>query len=92
MLYAWIGFLRPGLDSIPAAVEESSTDFLAQPLIRIRAAGPLRDGLGKRAGMMLVFEHDSLDDAASFVRSSPYLGAGLYEDHRLYEFTDWIGS
>jgi hypothetical protein len=60
MLYAWIGFLKPEANSIPASLQESATDFLSQPLIHIRAAGPLRDATGKRSGMMMIFEHDSL--------------------------------
>jgi hypothetical protein len=40
MLYAWIGFLKPEANSIPASLQESATDFLRQPLIHIRAAGP----------------------------------------------------
>jgi len=51
MLYAWIGFLKPDADEIPASVQENTSDFLGQPLIKIRAAGPLRDASGRRAGM-----------------------------------------
>lgn len=91
MLFVWIGFLKPGADQVPQSVQEMATDFLSQPLITIRAAGPLRDRGGRRAGMMMVFEHDSLEHAQSLVANSPYLAAGLYEDHRLYEFDDEIG-
>jgi uncharacterized protein YciI len=90
MLYAWIGFLKQD-GSIPPSLQESATDFLGQPLIKIRAAGPLRDGSGKRAAMMMIFEHDSREDAESFVNDSPYLKADLYEDHRLYEFANEVG-
>lgn len=31
MLYAWIGFLKPGSESIPPSLQESATDFLSQP-------------------------------------------------------------
>jgi uncharacterized protein YciI len=91
MLYAWIGFLKPGAEPIPAALQESVTDFLSQPLIRIRAAGPLRDGSGQRAAMMMIFEHDSRDGAEAFVKDSPYLTADLYQDHRLFEFANEVG-
>jgi uncharacterized protein YciI len=91
MLYAWIGFLKPGAESIPPSLQASATDFLSQPLIKIRAAGPLRDRSGKRAAMMMIFEHDSRDAAEAFAKESPYLQAGLYQDHRLYEFTNEIG-
>jgi uncharacterized protein YciI len=91
MLYAWIGFLKPGTESIPPSLQESVTDFLSQPIIKIRAAGPLRDESGKRAAMMLIFEHDSRDAAEAFVADSPYLTADLYEDHRLYEYANEVG-
>jgi len=91
MLYVWIGFLKPGADSIPPALQESATEFLSQPLIKIRAAGPLRDESGKRAAMMMIFEHDSREAAESFVNDSPYLKGDLYEDRRLYEYANEVG-
>jgi len=91
MLYAWIGFLKPGAEPIPPSLQESATDFLSQPLIKIRAAGPLRDETGKRAAMMIIFEHDSRPAAEAFVKDSPYLKADLYEDHRLYEYANEVG-
>jgi uncharacterized protein YciI len=91
MLYAWIGFLKPGAESIPPSLQESATDFLSQPLIKIRAAGPLRDGRGKRAAMMMIFEHDNREAAEAFVKDSPYLKADLYDDHRLYEYANEVG-
>jgi uncharacterized protein YciI len=91
MLYAWIGFLKAGAESIPPSLQQSVTDFLSQPIIKIRAAGPLRDASGKRAAMMLIFEHDSRDAAEAFVNDSPYLTADLYEDHQLYEYANEVG-
>jgi uncharacterized protein YciI len=91
MLYAWIGFLKAGAEPIPPSLQESVTDFLSQPIIKIRAAGPLRDGSGKRAAMMMIFEHDSREGAELFVKDSPYLTAELYEDHRLYEYGNEVG-
>jgi len=70
MLYAWIGFLKPGADQIPPSLQDAATDFLRQPLISILAAGPLRDASGTRAGMMMIFEHDSRD-AAEACRQQP---------------------
>ena len=91
MLYAWIGFLKPGAEEIPASVQEDTSDFLGQPLIKIRAAGPLRDASGKRAGMLMIFEDESREAAEGFVKDSPYLKSGFYEDHRLYEYADEVG-
>jgi uncharacterized protein YciI len=91
MLYAWIGFLKPGAEPIPQSVQQRTTDFLSQPLIRIRAAAPLRDRSGKRAAMMIIFEHDSREAAEAFVMDSPYLEADLYADHQLYEYANEVG-
>ena len=91
MLYAWIGLLRTDVESIPQSVQVSVTDFLSQPLINIRAAGQLRDASGRCAGMMMIFEHASRAAAEAFVGDSPFLKAGLYKDHQLYEFANEIG-
>ena len=91
MLYAWIGFLKPDAGPIPQSVQQLTTDFLGQPLIKIHSAGPLQDASGRRAGMMMVFEHDSREAAESFVTESPYLRAGLYDDYRLYEYLNETG-
>jgi uncharacterized protein YciI len=88
MLYAWIGFLKPGAGPIAQSVQEMATDFLSQPLIDIRMVGPLLDASGERAGMMMIFERDNRESAESFVGESPYLRASLYDDHRLYEYQD----
>ena len=91
MLYAWIGYLKAGADSIPQSVQQETTDFLGQPSIKIRTAGPLRDESGKRAAMMMVFEHDNRDAAQAFVADSPFLKADLYEEHQLYEYGNEVG-
>ena len=91
MLYAWIGFLKPGAQAIPPSLQKSATDFLSQPLIEIRAAGPLRDAAGNRVAMMMIFEHDSRDAAEAFVKDSPYLQADLYDEHGLYEYSNEVG-
>jgi len=91
MLYAWMGFLKADTGPIPQSVQQQTTDFLGQPSIPIHFAGPLRDPAGRRAGMMMVFEGDSREAAETFVATSPYLLADLYEDHRLYEYTNEVG-
>lgn len=91
MLYVWIGFLKPEVASVPQSVQRMVTDFLSQPSIKIRSAGPLRDAAGQRSAMMMIFEHDNLEAAEAFVRDSPYLLAELYEDHHLYQYDDELG-
>ena len=91
MLFAWIGFLRADAGPIPQEVQEETNDFLQQPYIPLKYVGALRDKAGNRAGMMMIFEVDDRHAAEVLVESSPYLKAGLYEDHRLYEYQDEVG-
>ena len=91
MLYAWMGFLKPDAESIPPEVQQRTSDFLGQPLINIHFAGPLRDDSGKRVGAMLIFEVDDHEAAENFVKESPYLQAGLYDEYRLYEYVNEAG-
>ena len=91
MLYVWIGFLKAGADPVSASVQQQTNDFLAQPLIKIHSAGPLRGPSGDREGALMIFEHESRESAEEFVSESPYLNAGLYEDHRLYEYQNEVG-
>lgn len=91
MLYAWIGYLKPEFEAVPQSVQRLTSDFLGQPSINIRLAGPLREASGKRAGMMMIFEDESREAAESFVSESPFLKADLYEDHRLYEYDNEVG-
>jgi uncharacterized protein len=91
MMYALIAFLKPGADPIPESVQVETTDFLGQPLMKVRMAGPLRDASGRRAGMMMIFEDQSREAAEKFASESPYLKAGLFEDYRVYEFANEVG-
>jgi uncharacterized protein YciI len=91
MLYAWMGFLKPGAVRVPLSVEEQTNEFLGQPLLKIHFAGPLRNRAGEREAMLLIFEHSTREGAESYVADSPYLRAGLYENHRLYEFDNEVG-
>jgi uncharacterized protein YciI len=92
MLFAWIGFLKPDAEPIPQDVQLQTTDFLSQPYINIRSVGPLHDEGGKRAGMMMLFEVSDRKAAEAFVANSPYLQAGLYERHHLFEYHTEVGS
>jgi len=92
MLFAWIGLLKPGVDSIPQDVQQQANDFLQQPYIRIAAMGQLRDGDGKRVGMMMLFEVDDRAKAEAFVANSPFLKAGLYDRYHLVEYDLEVGD
>jgi uncharacterized protein YciI len=91
MLYVWMGLLKPDAGPIPQSVQEQTTDFLGQPFIKVHFAGQLRDESGKRVGMMMIFEHDSREHAETFVTTSPYFQAGLFENEKLYEYLDEVG-
>lgn len=90
MQFAWIGFLKAGADA-EAEVLHQATDFLQQPYIRIPSAGALRDESGRRAGMMMIFDAESRSAAEALVAASPFLKAGLYEQHHLFEYQDEVG-
>lgn len=90
MLFVWMGFLKEGSEP-DQQVQLETTAFLEQPLIEIRAAGALRDEAGKRAGMMMIFESADRAAAEALVANSPFLRAGLYEEHRLLEYQNEVG-
>jgi uncharacterized protein len=90
MLFVWLGFLKEGLEP-DQQVQLDTTAFLEQPLIEIRAAGALRDETGKRAGMMMIFEANDRAAAEALVTNSPFLRAGLYQEHRLLEYQNEVG-
>jgi uncharacterized protein YciI len=91
MLFAWMGFLKPDAGPVPQSVQQQTTDFLSQPYIDISYVGPLLDADGRRSGMMMIFDVPDRAAAEAFVETSPYLSAGLYEDHRLYEYRSEVG-
>ena len=91
MLFAWMGFLKADAGPVPQDVQQQTTDFLSQPYIDIQFVGPLRDAEGRRAGMMMIFDVADRGAAEAFVKTSPYLDAGLYEDYRLYEYQSEVG-
>ena len=90
MVFVWLGFLNEGAEP-DQEVQIETTSFLQQPFIRIRAAGALRDGGGKRAGMMMIFEASDLEAAEALVSNSPFQRAGLYREHHLFEFQNEVG-
>lgn len=90
MQFAWIGFLKAGSDADQQVLHEV-TDFLQQPYIRIPSAGALRDASGRRAGMMMIFEAKDRAAAEALVADSPFLKAGLYAQHHLFEYADEVG-
>jgi hypothetical protein len=91
MLFVLIGYLKPDAGPIPQSVQVQTTDFVGQPFINVRSIGPLRDASGKLVAVMMVFEHDSRKAAEEFAAGSPYIEAGILEEHRHYEYDDEVG-
>jgi uncharacterized protein YciI len=91
MQFVWMGFLKPDSGPVPQEVQQQTNEFLQQPYIPIQSVGQLRDENGNRAGMMMIFEVEDWAAAEVLVESSPYLKAGLYDDHKLYEFRTETG-
>jgi uncharacterized protein len=91
MLFVWLGFLKPNAGPVPQSVQQQTNDFLQQPYIKIHSVGPLRDETGRRAAMMMIFEVEDRAAAEALVKTSPYLDAGLYEDHHLFEYHNEVG-
>ena len=56
MLFAWMGFLKPGDETIPQDVNQQTNDFLQQPFLPIHSVGPLCDENGRRTAMLMIFE------------------------------------
>ena len=91
MLFAWIGFIRDGNETIPQDVQHQVNEFLQQPYMPIEVVGPLCDENGRRSAMLMLFEAEDRSAAEALVANSPYRKAGLYKDYHLYEFKNEIG-
>jgi uncharacterized protein YciI len=90
MQFAWLGFLKEHVDP-DQEVQQETSQFLVQPFIPISAAGALRDANGLRAGMLMIFEAKDRGAAEALVKDSPFLRAGLYSEHHLFEFRNEVG-
>jgi uncharacterized protein YciI len=86
-----MGLLKPGSADEVARLQADFTQHLEQPLLRIHAAGALRDETGSQTGFMILIETDTLDSARAFFDSDPFLSGGLYEQVHLLEFASEAG-
>jgi uncharacterized protein YciI len=91
MLFAWLGRLRDDVETIPQDVQQQTNEFLQQPYLPIQMVGPLCNDHGGRAGMLMIFEADNRSSAEALVANSPFLRAGLYEEHELFEYRNEVG-
>ena len=90
MLFVWLGFLKKGSEP-DQQVQIETSSFLQQPYVSIKSAGALRDRDGRRAAMIMIFEAEDRAAAEALVANSPYLRAGLYDRHDLFEYQNEIG-
>lgn len=79
MLYAIMGFFKPGIDPDQPSLAADLNEHLAQPAMQVRLAGFFRDDAGRKTGVMALLEADSIDRARAYLEASPYFTAGLYE-------------
>jgi uncharacterized protein YciI len=91
MLFAWIGFIKDGAETIPQDVQQQTNDFLQQPYIPIHSVGPLYDENDRRAAMLMIFEAEDRATAEALVTNSPYMRAGIYDRYQLYEYRNEVG-
>ena len=91
MLFAVMGYFKPGVDTAPANLQDDFNEHLGQPNFGIRLAGALRDRDGKRIGFMGLLEADSFDRAEAYLRQSPYAKADLYGRMEVMEFPVEVG-
>ena len=90
MLFVWLGFLKEGSEP-DQQVQLETSSFLQQPYVSIKSAGALRDRDGQRAAMMMIFEAEDRAAAEALVANSPYMRAGLYDRHDLFEYQNEVG-
>jgi uncharacterized protein YciI len=87
-----MGLLKADAASEVTRLQTEFTGHLAQPLLRIRAAGRLCGEAGEKAGFMILLEAPALEHARSYLETDPFLRDGLYEQVHLLEFAPEAGS
>lgn len=79
MLYAVFGVFKPGLDADQPDLQVDLNEHLAQPALKLRLAGFLRDTDGRKTGVAALLEADSIERAEAYLKSSPFFIRGFYE-------------
>jgi uncharacterized protein YciI len=91
MLFALIGLLKPDVDKSQLPSSDAVNEHLSQPFRRTHLAGFLRHEGGERAGLMMLIEADSFEQAEGFLRQSPFFKADLYERVEVLEYALEVG-
>jgi len=92
MLFAVIGFFKPGIDTSPVKLQRSVNEHLGQIGLHLRLAGPLRDRGGKHTGFMVCLEAETFAAAEAYLGQSPYFEAKMYERVEVVEYTLEVGA
>jgi hypothetical protein len=92
LLYAVTGILKPGAEARLAELQNEFNEHLAQPFRRVRVAGTLCDGDGRRNGFLAFIEADSFTAADLYLRESPLFRADLYERAEVFEYQIQLGN
>ena len=79
MIFAVIGLFKQPRPIPGADFEAAVNEHLAQPAFRIVNAGYLRDEKGEPVGVMALLDVESIAQANTFLRSSPFHMGGHYE-------------
>lgn len=89
-LYVAVGYFK-GDETQPADLQAAFNEHLAQPFFQLKLAGYLRDRNGVRRGFMGLLQAEDEARADAFLKSSPYLRAGLYERTEILELDVEVG-
>ena len=81
MIFVWMGFLKPDAGPIPQSVQQQTTDFLSPALHQYPHVGQLLDKSRQARRDDDDLRGPDRHAAETFVEGSPYLQAGLYEQH-----------
>jgi uncharacterized protein YciI len=91
-LYAVTGWLKPDAEAGLAKLQDDFNEHLSQPFRRVRLAGTLCDGDGRKRGFMALIEADGIEAAEAYLRESPVFRADLYERVEVAEYQVQLGS
>ena len=92
MIYAVMGFLTADAEDRLEALAGEFNEHLAQPFRRVRLAGALCGGDGRREGYMALIEADDREAAEAYLRESPLFRAGLYARTEVLEYRIELGT
>ncbi len=70
---------KPDSLDVRMAAREAHLAYAAEQGAKVKLGGPYLDEAGQMCGSMIIFEGESLEEAAAFHANDPYKLAGLFE-------------